>query len=128
MTKQNACIICTKENVEGSSVVEDKVIEVLRKIKGKFGAVKGYKLMVCDDCLEKYEKRRKTFERNIIIYGGIGIVIALFLLIFNFSIGSLLAGIILFLVLMIMAMMGYTPRIEKKEVKEDGKKSRRKKK
>jgi len=128
VTKQNACIICTKENVEGSSVVEDKVIEVLRKIKGKFGAVKGYKLMVCDDCLEKYEKRRKTFERNIIIYGGIGIVIALFLLIFNFSIGSLLAGIILFLVLMIMAMMGYTPRIEKKEVKEDGKKSRRKKK
>jgi uncharacterized protein YacL len=124
VNKKKACIICGEEVKKGSEVVEDKIIEIIRKIKGKFGAVKGYKLLVCENCIEKYEKRRKRFERNVIIYGGLGVVMALFLIVFNFSFASILTGIFLILVMILLALMGYQPRIKKKE---EVKKNERKK-
>lgn len=123
MNKTNACIICSKENVKGFPVVEDKIIGLIRTLKSKFGIVKGYKLMVCNDCEKEYEKKRKTFERNLILYGGLGVVIALLLLFLNFSIGSFLSGLLLFIVLIILALLKYVPRIEK-EVKTDGSQKR----
>lgn len=131
MNKTSACIICSKENVQGIPVIEDKIIEVLRTIKSKLGIVKGYKLIVCKDCEKEYEKRRKTFERNLLLYGGLGVVIMIFLMFLNFSIGSFLSGLLLFFVLIILALLKYVPKIEKqKEVKENGseKGTRRKKK
>jgi uncharacterized protein YacL len=123
VNKQKACIVCGEEVTKGSEVIEDKFIELIRKVKSKLGIVKGYKLYVCENCTEKYEKRRKRFERNMVIYGGIGLFIFLILLFFNFSIASFLTGFILFLVMILLALMGYQPRIKKKEeVKKDERK------
>lgn len=119
MNKQKACIICGEEINTGNEVIEDKIIEFIRTIKSKLGVVKGYKLYVCDNCLETYEKKRKRFERNVLLYGGLGLVLTLLLLFFNFSIGSFLVGILLFLVMILLAIMGYVPQIKKKEVKKD---------
>ncbi len=119
MNKQKACIICGEEISNGHEVIEDKIIEIIRAIKSKLGVVKGYKLYVCEKCVEPYEKKRKIFERNTLLYGGLGLVLALILLVFNFSIGSLLVGILLFLVMILLAIMGYVPRIKKKEVKKN---------
>jgi len=129
VNKTTACVICSKENVQGALVIEDVIIRIIRAIKSRFGIAKGYKLVVCNDCEKEYEKRRKTFERNLILYGGLGVVIALILMFINFSIGSFLSGLLLFLVLIIFALFKYVPKIEK-EVKEDGsqKRTRRKKK
>lgn len=115
MNKQKACIICSEEITKGNEVVEDKIIDFIRKVKSKLGVVKGYKLYVCDNCLETYEKKRKRFERNILLYGGLGLVLTLLLLFFNFSIGSFLVGILLFLVMLLLAIMGYVPQIKKNE-------------
>ncbi len=131
MNKQKACIVCGEEIKKGNEVIEDKIIEIIRKIKEKLGAAKGYELYVCDKCLEKYEKRRKRFERNLILYGGIGLFIFLMLMFFNFSISSFLTGLLLFLVMLLLALMGYQPKIKKKEVKKNERKKttkRRKKK
>lgn len=122
MTKEKACIICGEKTKKGYAVIEDKIIEIIRSIKSKFGAVKGYELYVCEGCLEPYEKKRKRFERNILLYGGLGLFIAIVLLFFNFSISSLLLGIFMFALMILLAIMNYVPRIEKKkEVKKDEK-------
>jgi predicted RND superfamily exporter protein len=117
---KTACIICTKENIQGSKVIEDNIILSIRKIKEKMGAAKGYKLVVCKDCLEKYKKKRKNFEMKSFLYLGLGIVITLLLLFLNFSIGSLVGGLLIFLILLIAALLGYVPKIEEeKEVKKN---------
>lgn len=125
MNKQKACIICGGEISNGNEVIEDKIIEIIRAIKSKLGVVKGYKLYVCENCLEPYEKKRKRFERNVLLYGGLGLVLTLLLLFFNFSISSFLVGILLFLVMILLAVMGYVPQIKKKEVKKDETKKRK---
>ena len=87
MDKKIACIMCTEEikKGEGNEVIEDKIIEIIRKVKAKLGVAKGYKLVVCDECLENYEKKRKRFERNTILYLGLGLVILVLLMLLNFS-------------------------------------------
>jgi uncharacterized membrane protein len=124
VVKKNACIMCTEEikKGEGNEVVEDKIIEIIRKVKNKLGVAKGYKLVVCDKCLEDYEKKRKRFERNTILYLGLGIVIIILLMILNFSIGSFIGGILIFLILLLFSIFSYIPRIKKKEVKKNERK------
>jgi uncharacterized membrane protein len=124
VVKKNACIMCTEEikKGEGNEVVEDKIIEIIREVKNKLGVAKGYKLVVCDKCLEDYEKKRKRFERNTILYLGLGIVIIILLMILNFSIGSFIGGILIFLILLLFSIFSYIPRIKKKEVKKNERK------
>jgi len=119
VVKKNACIMCTEEikKGEGNEVVEDKIIEIIRKVKNKLGVAKGYKLVVCDKCLEDYEKKRKRFERNTILYLGLGIVIIILLMILNFSIGSFIGGILIFLILLLFSIFSYQTKGRRKTTK-----------
>lgn len=124
MVKKNACIMCTEEikKGQGNEVVEDKIIHMIRKVKSKLGVAKGYNLVVCDNCLEEYNKKRKRFERNTILYLGLGVVIIILLLILNFSLGSFIGGILIFLILLLFSIFSYIPNIKKKEVKKNERK------
>ncbi len=122
---KSACIICTKETTKGHKVIEDKIIEFIRMVKSKFGIVKGYKLVVCDECIEKYEKKRKDFERKSIFFIGIGVILAIVLLLLNLSIGSLLGGLFLLLIMIIISLMNYVPQIEKEVKKNERKVTKR---
>ncbi|MCD6549102.1 hypothetical protein J7K41_00090 [Candidatus Micrarchaeota archaeon] len=72
------CIICEKER-EGVPIKEDLVIRTIRRIKEKLGIAKGYKLVVCRECWEEYVKRRKSYERNMITWGLLGLAAVIFM-------------------------------------------------
>lgn len=108
---RGVCISCTKPG-KGYAVIDDYVIESIRWIKKKAGIEKRNKLIICSDCSEKHKKKRKSFERSLILYGGIGVVIAIILLAVNFSLSSFFAGLLFILFLVVLAHLKYAPRVK----------------
>ena len=77
-SNSSVCIMCKQEKA-GTPVKNDFIIEIIRKLKKKIGAARNNRLVVCQECMEQYETKRKNYERlltqNIVI--GIGIVVLL---------------------------------------------------
>lgn len=118
-------IISGKEIKEGKAykVKNDKVIEFLRFIKKKIGKLKGNELFVSEENLETYKKKRKKFETNLMIVGGITIIIVLLtfaLPLLSLNIGKAIVGLLLSVVLaallLILAITQYVPSIEEKPI------------
>ncbi len=109
-TVSGVCIRCLK-HTRGYAVADDYVIKTIRWVKHKAGVDKGNTLIVCEACLPEHKKKRGEFERSLIIYGGAGVLIAIALVVLNFSISSLLTGLILMLFFLILSHLKYTPRV-----------------
>ncbi len=118
-------IITGKEISGGKAykVKDDKIIELLRKIKKRFGKLKGNELFVSEENLETYKKKRKKFETNLMIVGGISIIILLLtfvLPLLSLDIGKAIVGLLLSAVisalLFILAITQYVPAIEEEPV------------
>ncbi len=129
--------IITGKEIKGGKayrVKEDKIIEVLRAIKKRLGQLKGNELFVSEENLEAYKKKRKKFETNLMIVGGISVIILLLtfaLPLLSLDIGKALSGLLLSIIisalLFILAITQYVPAIEEEPVSL-GKKQRRRKK
>ncbi len=109
---KGVCIECGKPG-KGHAVLDDYVIDGIRWVKRKLNIEKKNALIVCEECFEKYEKRRKSFERSLIIYSGVGVLLGVLLLVINPSLGSLLSASILLLFLLILAHLKYAPKVKK---------------
>ncbi len=113
------CLICEK-NKSGKKLEEGVIINSIRKIKRMFGIAKENKLVVCDMCMEEYQKRRKGFEKTILLWGALGAILGLLLIIPSILIGDLfgiLRSIILAIILIVvlLALVGivrYIPKLE----------------
>lgn len=110
---KGVCVECGK-NAKGYPIEDDYVINGIRWIKRKLGVEKGNKLIVCNDCFEEYKKKRNSFERSLIIYSGIGVVLGIILLVINLSIGAFISALILILFLLVLAHLKYAPKVRKR--------------
>ncbi|MFA5381532.1 MAG: hypothetical protein WC356_00025 [Candidatus Micrarchaeia archaeon] len=114
------CLICEKEK-EGSKIKEGHVIKIIRKIKTFFGISRGNTLVICSSCLEEYTKRRNGFEKTMLIWTVIGIILALLLIVPSILVGGDIfyilrsIGLSILLIIVLLALVGivrYIPKLE----------------
>ncbi len=108
--KKGVCIVCHKEKM-GYPVETDYMIEGIARLKKLMKTYKGNKLVVCEDCFDEYKKKRDKFVRNLMLYGGIGAVLGILLILTNLSVQSFLFAIFLELLMLVLAHMSYVPKV-----------------
>ncbi len=113
------CIYSGKSVVgkKAVKVKEDRVIVAIRKIKQLFGIAKNNELYVSEEYLEEHKKRRKEFEKVMLIASILAsIILVLFLIVSflsgRFELGSLAAYLILATVLLLLPLFKYVPSVE----------------
>ena len=111
--KKTVCIICGKEK-NGLQVKDDYVLETLRWIKTNITKnVKNYNLVVCKEDFLTYQKKRDGFERKEIIYGAIGVIFLIALIITSQgNIGAVFVGLAVTIGLLALAHVSYIPAVE----------------
>ncbi len=114
------CIVSRKEVPLGSGtpVKQDAIIGTIRKIKARLGILQNNELVVSDECLEQYQKKRSKFEKMAVVYTTIAAVLVLLLvfapLLFGatFNLMSIFFAIILGIMIAALALLGYVPGLD----------------
>lgn len=117
------CMICGKELKEGKAakVKDDAVIKTIRDLKRRLGIAQNNELYVCEKDLVTHEKKRKKFERDMVIVSTVALLIVLILiglplLMGRFDIGTTISAIFIGLIIVfILALFEYTPAVSKLE-------------
>ena len=103
------CIICGKKK-KGVAVTEDRVLRLLRWFKGNVTHdLKGNSLVVCDEDLEAYKKKRDHFNSRQKIYLALGVIFAILGLIASFSLKSITVSALVIVALYLISLINYTP-------------------
>ena len=117
------CVVCFKEK-DGFPVYDDFVIRTIRGIKRSLHIAKNNTLVVCKDCLEEHRKKRKNYEKTLVVHIVIaGVVLVAFvlapILTSGFSPVAILLGIFLAALIVGMAVFSHHPKMadEAKEAK-----------
>jgi hypothetical protein len=123
------CVICEKEKA-GTPVYEDIIIRSIRRVKqGIKGIIRrvapsllpsapsilvpqNNKLVVCKGCAQEHAKRRANFEKWLIIYVGLGGLMAVVFLILSQSLMAVFAGVVILMFMAALALLSYWPSLE----------------
>ncbi len=116
------CILCQKEVIDPTTslkVKDDVVITTLRRIKSKLNIAKNNELFVCMADIEKYQKKRKSFERNLIICSAVSaIVLLLFIIVsllsFKFDVLGFFSVFVIIFFILALPILVYAPAVEVK--------------
>lgn len=119
------CIVSRKEVPAGSGtpIREDAIIRTIRGVKAKLGILQNNELVVSEEALEEYTKKREKFEKMAVIHATVAAI-----LVVAFIFGPLLLGapfnpmgivfaIVLGLLIAALALLSYVPALD------DGKES-----
>ena len=113
------CIISRKEVPAGTGtpIKEDAIIRGIRNIKGKLGILQNNELVVSDESMEEYKKKRAKFEKMAVIHTTIAAFVVLILifapiLLGFFNIMSILFAFVLGIMIAGLALLSYIPAIE----------------
>ena len=116
---KGVCLICEKRR-EGIPINEGPVIKTIRAVKRAFGIAKGTTLVICPECWEEYNERRAGFEKSILIWTIIGIIIALALIVppilfgdwnvFNIFRNIVMSIILIAVLLALIGLVRYIPK------------------
>jgi len=114
------CIDCQKEVAGGRAVrvKEDRIILMLRAVKRALKISKENELYVCGDCIEIHEKRRKSFEKTMLIFAVVAaliIVLMFFTVVLSgrFELWAILSGILIIVLLALFSIIfKYVPATE----------------
>ena len=104
------CIVCSGK-LRGHPIVDDYLIKAIRYIKRRLNIEQGNRLVVCEGCIVQHRKKRADFERGLLMYSALGLILAVLLLFFNFSLGSLATGMMILLMFIILAHVKYAPKV-----------------
>jgi hypothetical protein len=131
------CIIGHETIERGYKVKDDKVLGLMRTAKQKLRMkLKNNRLYVCEHHKEEYSKKRKGFERNVMMLAAMAAILFVVILIVNVMSGdiwniirSILLGLLIFLMVPIFLFFIYVPAIEERitHVKEGQQKRQEKK-
>jgi cytochrome b subunit of formate dehydrogenase len=112
MKKETRCIICGKE-LNGLEVKEDYVINAMRWFKRNVTHnEKNYRLVVCKDCYVKYKKARDSYNSKTVSYLAIGVIFAALLIITGRSLGAVVAGIVIIILMYALSLLSYMPGLK----------------
>ena len=106
------CVDCQKE-VNGKRAVkikEDRIILALRAAKRALKISRENELYVCEECLTKHEKRRKSFEKTMLIFAVVAaliIVLMVFTIILSgrLELWAILSGILIIALLAVFSVI-----------------------
>jgi hypothetical protein len=117
----DVCII-GHEVVQGKAykVKDDRVLNLMRAAKKRLGMkLKNNRLFVCESHKQEYLKKRKGFERNVMVLSALAAVFFVIIFVVNFMNGdiadilrSLLLGVLLILIVPLFLIFIYVPAIE----------------
>jgi hypothetical protein len=125
--KKAACMVCGKEK-KGTDVQEDHVIAAMRWFKENVTHnAKGYRIVVCSDCMPEYRKLRAKFTRRRVLYVGLGVVFTVTIAAVSGGryLGVLAYGVGITLFLYLLSLVSYVPALKVDSPKAGGPKSRR---
>jgi hypothetical protein len=116
------CIIGHEVIERGFKVKDEKVLNLMRTIKRKLRMkLKNNRLYVCEHHKEEYMKKRKSFERNVMMLSAMAAILFVVIFIVNVMSGdiwniirSILLGLLIFLMVPIFLFFVYVPAIEEK--------------
>jgi|GEM_PF-3396879 len=116
------CIIGHEVVQGGYKIKEDRVINLMKAAKKRLGMkLKNNRLFVCEKHKDEYIKKRKGFERNVIILSALAAVFFVIIFVVNLMNGdvadilrSLLLGVLLILLVPLFLIFIYVPAIEDK--------------
>ncbi len=112
MKKETRCIICGKD-VDGLEVKEDRVIRTIRWFKKNVTHnEKNFRLVVCKECYPKYKKSRDSYNTKTISYLIIGVLFAALLIATGRSLGAVLAGVVIILLMYALSLLSYMPGLK----------------
>ncbi len=115
------CIVCQKD-VEGKSAVpvkDDAIIRSIRKVKSAFNIAQNNELYVCEDDIPVHDKRRKEFERSLVLFGVLAAVVVILLVLTiimsgRFDIFAFISAILIGLFILLFAIVfKYAPALDK---------------
>ncbi len=117
---ENVCVVDGEKVKEGYKVDEnDFVINLLRKLKGRFTKLRNNHLYVCSSHYDFYIKKRKSYERIVLIVSTL--VVALFIvgviipaLSGNFSFGSIISFLMITILMSILLLFFHVPKVGEK--------------
>ncbi|MBD3397674.1 hypothetical protein GF412_00880 [Candidatus Micrarchaeota archaeon] len=117
------CIV-SREQVEpgeGTPIKEDAIIRTIRNIKEKLGILQNNKLVVSDEKLEEYKKKRSKFEKMAVIHITVAAILVLLLVLgpillgAPFNIVSIFFALLLGLMVAALALLSYVPALQGEE-------------
>ncbi|MDE1865519.1 MAG: hypothetical protein KGH94_02680 [Candidatus Micrarchaeota archaeon] len=117
MMGKRACMICGKER-NGEEVKEDYVIQAMRWFKENVTKnAKGYRIVVCNECMPEYRKLRSKFVRRRVMYVGLGVVFTITLAVVSGGryLGILFYGVAITLFLYALSLVSYVPDLKRGE-------------
>lgn len=118
--QKSICVVCRQEK-DGSPIQDDPYILLVRSLKGRLGMATGNRLVVCEADLPKYGEKRKRFERYIMWFGFLAILLVLMFLFSSpsiFGIPYLLLGVLL---VMVIPLLTYFPGIREEKAEPEKK-------
>ncbi len=116
------CIVCQNERDgkpapkdvlrrierEGAEVSDDVVIRSIRRVKKAFNIAQNNRLVVCPDCMDEHVKKRKNFEKWLVIYGALGATITLItFLVAPDKLRGIFIGLLLTAAILLFGVMTY---------------------
>jgi len=115
--KKSICIVCKGEK-KGNRVEDDMYIETMRKIKNRLHIATNNTLVVCNDCMQKAEEKRRRFERTLMIWGILATLFFVMLILISHNLMSLLLAVIVSIIVALVFMSiafltSYFPKVEK---------------
>ncbi len=122
---KNVCIISKKELTKeelslAKKIKDDAIIKFIRNMKKKLNMETGNVLYVSQTNLAEHEKRRKSFEKGLLISTILAVLVFFGLVVLpiiftqNINIGSIILGLILAIIMIIFfGLIKYTPELEK---------------
>ncbi|MEM0201624.1 MAG: hypothetical protein QXR73_00395 [Candidatus Micrarchaeaceae archaeon] len=114
MKKETRCIICGKE-LNGLEVKDDYVIKAMRWFKRNVTHnEKNYRLVVCKDCYVRYKKARDSYNSKTVSYLAIGVIFAALLIITGRSLGAVVAGIAIIILMYALSLLSYMPGLKQR--------------
>ena len=118
------CIICKKDlgskNVkEAKEISDDFVIRAIRKIKNTLKIASNNKLYICKEDLETHKKRRKSFEKSLVLSVVIALLVFFGLALLpvitsgTINLGSIALGLVIALLLILLCgFLKYVPAVK----------------
>jgi len=111
--KKSVCIVCKGEK-KGDRVEDDIYIETMRKIKNRLNIATNNTLVVCNDCTQKAEEKRRRFERTLMIWGILSALILVMFILMSPTLLSIFLSLVAIAFFMLVAFLtSYFPKVEK---------------
>jgi hypothetical protein len=127
MAGKKACMICGKER-NGTWVEEDHVIKAMRWFKQNVTHnAKGYRIVVCRECMPEYRKLRGKFVRRRAMYVAFGVIFALSIAVVSGGkyLGVIAFGLAAIAFLYCLSLVSYMPALKGEDEGQASPKSRR---